>query len=185
MKEEYIYYLISFLSAIFAVFITQMFTYSRDTRNLILQKYDQSLSSLDSRIAMFIDYTVAIEAALQHNPKDMPKRITKKLLDFGIEHRDRDREEINFSIITSYDFSMEVLVDQYKEKEDQLFKTVNEVLSKLAASGKASSEDLNKHREEYIDISAMVQGELMIRIEETMKHPFYKYIIGIPKFPKE
>jgi len=185
MKEEYIYYLISFLSAIFAVFITQMFTYSRDTRNLILQKYDQSLSSLDSRAAMILEYTGALEAALEDNPNDMPKYITKKLFDFGIEYRDKYRDEINFSIITSYDFSMKVLVDEYKEKEDQLFFTINEVLRNLAASGKASSEDSIKHREEYIDIAARVQVALMYRIKETMKHPFSKYIFGIPKFPKE
>ena len=184
MKEEYIYYLITFLVAIIAVFITQIFTYSRDTRNLMLQKYEQALSSLTRDIEMFLDYTSDIKTALKRNPNNIPKHVIEKLIYFGKEYRERKREEINFTIITSYDTSMEELVDQYIDKECQLVISMDQIIKNLAAFGKASSGNFNQHKKEYMDVSAKVIKAFRYRIKETMKHPFYKFIIGESKIPK-
>jgi len=182
--NESIIALISFLSAIFAIFITQIFTYSRDTRNLVLQKYDQSLSSLTRDIEMFLDYTSDIKTALKRNPDDIPKHAIEKLIYFGKAYRERKREEINFTIITSYDSSMTELVDQYFEKEYQLVISMDKIINNLAAFGKASSGNYYQHEKEYMDVSAKVIKAFRYRIKETMKHPFYKFIIGESKIPK-
>ena len=104
--------------------------------------------------------------------------------EFWKECKIRKRSKINATIITAYDTSLEEIIDIQLDLDSALAKSMADILSNLETSGFFIAGNFYIVREQYLNNSALVTKTLKEKIQETSKHPLYKYIFGQPKEQK-